>query len=430
MNARLACAALLALAALAAGCSVTPEYPAGTAASSVGRLERQILLTVAQPRDSAVGLQGDTSRRYLRRRAYGPTPEVERTLNQLAREHGLRRVDGWPIASLDVYCEVLEVSGDRSIHEVLGQLAADPRVDIAQPMNAFHTLARRYDDPYADLQSSVVLLELERAHEIATGKGITVAVVDSAVDARHAELRGRVRFSRDFVGNRPVRRHAEIHGTAVAGVIASSANNAEGIVGVAPEVTIAALRACWADSADGVTAHCSSFTLARALESVIAIQPQVLNLSLAGPADPLLGRMLDQVIRRGTIVVTAEPPADARAGFPASHPRVIVAAAHASLPTLDAHYVLAAPASEILTTLPNGSYAFLSGTSLAAAHVSGVAALLLQSEPTLTLERVVELLAGSAPAAAPALESISASRALEALTGTRAAAARTGRLTF
>src|SRR5690606_16343806 len=257
VNARLACAALLALAALAAGCSVTPEYPAGTAASSVGRLERQILLTVAQPRDSAVGLQGDTSRRYLRRRAYGPTPEVERTLNQLAREHGLRRVDGWPIASLDVYCEVLEVSGDRSIHEVLGQLAADPRVDIAQPMNAFHTLLRRYDDPYADLQSSVALLELERAHEIATGKGITVAVVDSAVDARHAELRRRVRFSRDFVGNRPVRRHAEIHGTAVAGVIAASANDAEGIVGVAPEVTIAALRACWADSADGVTAHCS-----------------------------------------------------------------------------------------------------------------------------------------------------------------------------
>ncbi len=422
MSPRLGIAVLAAV--LAAGCAGVTERPAGTAPVAAVALERQILLTVRQPRDSAVGLAGDASRRYLRRRAYGPTPAVERTLTQLAREHGLTRVDGWPIASLDVYCEVLEVPPGASVDDVLARLASDPRVDLAQRMNAFRTLARRYDDPYADLQSSVTLLELERAHEIATGKGVTVAVVDSAVDTRHPELDGRVRFARDLVAERPVLRRAEIHGTAVAGVIASSANNAEGIVGVAPDVTIAALRACWAASDDDALAECSSFTLARALEAVLAIEPAVLNLSLTGPADPLLSRMLEEVIRRGTVVVVAQPDGDdPRSGFPASQPRVLVAAAEHSAPPPDAHYVLAAPAHEILTTLPNGQYAFLSGTSLAAAHVSGVAALLLQSDPTLTVERIAELLARSAPAPAPELRSISASRALEELTGARAAAA-------
>ena len=139
-------------------------------------------------------------------------------------------------------------------------------------------------------------------------------------------------------------------------MIASAANNREGIVGVAPDVTIASLRACWAVAPDSVAAQCSSFSLARALQVALDLRPNVVNLSLAGPDDPLLGRLLDEVIARGIIVVAAQPePGVNGHEFPASHPRVL--AAHSAAEVLDAPspYVLGAPATDVLTTTPGQS---------------------------------------------------------------------------
>src|SRR5690606_19374023 len=119
------------------------------------------------------------------------------------------------------------------------------RVDLAQPMNVFGTLGSRYDDPYADLQPAALELGIEEAHTLATGKGVRVAVIDSAVDAEHPELEGRVRISRDVVDPRRRAAAGEVHGTAVAGIIASAANNRQGILGIAPDVEVAGLRACW-----------------------------------------------------------------------------------------------------------------------------------------------------------------------------------------
>src|SRR5690606_7749707 len=89
------------LALLAAGCATMNPPPSDTPAG------REVLLTVAQPSSSAIGLTGPLDSRYLRRRGYGaPPPDVDRVLDQLAREHGIERKTGWPIRSLGVYCEV------------------------------------------------------------------------------------------------------------------------------------------------------------------------------------------------------------------------------------------------------------------------------------------------------------------------------------
>jgi hypothetical protein len=112
----------------------------------------------------AAGLTGAPSQRYLQRR-YGPSPSVDRVLTQLAHEHDLRRVEGWPIQSLDVYCEVLTVPEGRDVAEVVAALNRDPRVDLAQRMNLFDTQAARYDDPYLELQSAATA-EVESAHEL------------------------------------------------------------------------------------------------------------------------------------------------------------------------------------------------------------------------------------------------------------------------
>jgi subtilisin family serine protease len=260
-------------------------------------------------------------------------------------------------------------------------------------------------------------MDIEEAHRIATGRGVSVAIIDSAIDASHPDLRGRVRLARNLVDERQSPRAGEIHGTAVAGIIASAANNRQGIVGVAPDVSIAALRACWAVTPDSVAAQCSTFSLARALEIALSLRPNVINLSLAGPDDPLLSRLLDEVIARGIVVVAAQPERGGAAHvFPASHPKVL--SAHSSLDTGSApsRYALGAPAIEVLTTTPGARYAYLTGNSLAAAHASGVVALLMEREPKIDVDRIAELLIETTTYA-PGSASINACRALERLSG-------------
>ncbi|MEO8464400.1 MAG: S8 family serine peptidase [Gammaproteobacteria bacterium] len=384
-----------ALAVLLAACATTPQHAAPTTASTAATASRQILVTVRQSTDLAAGLTGAPNARYLQRR-YGPAPTVDRTLSQIARDHGLHRVDGWEIRSLGVYCEVLAVPSERDVDAVIKAIAADPRVDIVQRMNVFETQGASSDDPFLGLQSAAAELDVEEAHKFATGRGVSIAIIDSAIDANHPDLRGRVRVSRNLVSEHPLARDGEVHGTAVAGIIASAVNNKRGIIGVAPDVTIAALRACWAVANDSLAAQCSSFSLARALETALALKPNVINLSLAGPADPLLSKLLDVVISRGIVVVTAQPEHAAPAvAFPSSHAQVF--AAHSSVGTAssDSPYFVGAPGDEVLTTTPGARYAFLTGNSFAAAHATGVVALLMEREPDLDAERIAAILTAS-----------------------------------
>src|SRR5690606_31715568 len=148
-----------------------------------GTAEREVLLTVARGPVSSLALTGPPASRYLRRRGYGAAPpEVDRLLDQIAKEHGLTRKEGWPIRSLAVYCEVLVVPEGRDVADAVARLSADPRVGLAQRMHLFETLAG-YDDPLADLQPAALDLGIEAAHRLATGKGVRVAVIDSAVDS-------------------------------------------------------------------------------------------------------------------------------------------------------------------------------------------------------------------------------------------------------
>ena len=422
--------ALVLAAALLAGCaSSTGSRPDESAASAEQTASRQILVTVRQPATLAAGLTGAPNQRYLQRR-YGPSPTVDRVLTQLAHEHDLRRVEGWPIQSLDVYCEVLSVPEGRDVAEVISALNRDSRVDLAQRMNLFTTQTTKYDDPYLELQSSATEMEVEQAHELATGRGVSIAIIDSAIDGNHPDLRGRVRLARNLVTEHPTARDGEIHGTAIAGVIASAVNNREGIIGVAPDVSIAALRACWAISEDGPAAQCSSFSLARALELALGLQPNLINLSLSGPDDPLLSRLLDEVIERGIVVVTAYPAtSESSYAFPSSHPRVLTAHSSRVRVNSDSPFTLAAPATEVLTTTPGAGYAFLSGNSLAAAHTTGVIALLMERQPDIDAERIAAILTATTTYSA-GTASINACRAVARLAGSEPCLAPTANARF
>lgn len=389
---------------IAAGCAVEPVPQGVDSKAAVSVSERQIVLTVPQSHPVAFRVNGAPVRPYIRRSSYRSSAETERVLNQLAANYALRRIDGWHIASLGVYCEVFEVPVDRSIAETLTRMKSDARVESAQRMNVFSVLGHSsdlgHDDPYVGMQSAITMLQLDAAHLWSRGHGITVAVIDTGVDRRHPELRKNVVAMVDFVGSGKRAGTRDVHGTAIAGVIASQAGNGIGIVGVAPEVEVVALRACWPIRAGATEARCSSFTLAKALEFAIADDVDVLNLSLTGPSDPLLLRLIGVALDRGILVVAAADPDRREAGFPASRPGVISVDVAGGdwrrSPTGEAQqFQVVAPGTDVLTTTPEGNFGFLSGSSIAAAHVSGVTALLLERAPHLSRGEVASLLTGS-----------------------------------
>ena len=193
-------------------------------------------------------------------------------------------------------------------------------------------------------------------------------------------------------------------------MIAAVANNRLGIVGIAPEATIRVYKACW--QREGGGARCNSFTLAQALAAGLDDGARVINLSLAGPSDELLARLLTQAIAQGRVVVGAVPADGALGGFPLGVAGVI-AVDSAGRPERSG--VLRAPGRDILTLVPGGHYDFGSGSSLAAAHVSGVVALLLAMPDAPRPDAVRVLLENSRRQRADGNGSISACGAIAVL---------------
>jgi subtilisin family serine protease len=329
-----------------------------------------------------------------------PPALVEQRTLELVQAYRLRLVYTWALSSLGEQCIVFEVPLGRSAEELARRLASDPLVGSAQPLLTFKVLGdapQPANGPYARLQHSAQALHLEQAHRWATGKGVRIAIVDTGVELDHPDLRGRVVRAHNFVDRGEQSFTSDVHGTAVAGVVAATGNNELGIVGVAPGAELFALKACWQQPPAAREAVCNSYTLAKAIDFAIAQGAQVLNFSLGGPPDPLLARLIAAAIGRGIVVVAADG-GEGASTFPASLKGVIGIAGSDDLrgglraPTgRPPASTLAAPAVDILTTVPRGSYDFFSGSSLAAAQVSGIAALLLERGPKLTPAQIDEL---------------------------------------
>ncbi len=319
--------------------------------------------------------------------------EARRRITEaLARQYGLTIVDSWPMPALGVDCFVMEAIGNASLAPLVERMSADARVESIQSMNLFRVLA--HNDPLYPLQPSAKLWHLDEIHKVATGRRIRVAEVDTGVEVDHPDLAGQVAVSRNFVDARTD--VAEMHGTAVAGIIAARADNGLGVAGIAPESRLMALRACWQVPGASAAAVCNSFTLAKALQFAIDERAEVINLSLGGPRDRLLERLLDIASARG-IVLVAAVDADVRdGGFPASHAGVLAVAGDGAH-DLSAEMLLA-PGRDIPTTITGQKWGFVSGSSFAAAHISGLVALLRELAPNLPPQQVREALSPRLPA--------------------------------
>jgi len=384
--------AALVLAGLCA-CSGTRVAVEATAAAGelTGDPDRYIVAGVENDADSVAGHAGSSPRGYDGLAAYGPTPHAQRLLRGLEREYGMREITAWPIAPLHMHCAVLEIPAGADRAAVLAALTQDRRVRIAQPLQTFATQTSGYDDPYVGLQRGFQKIDVPNAHPWSRGEGVRIAIIDTGADDLHPDLRGVIVEMGNFVDSDVGQFRRDRHGTELAGVIAAVANNREGIVGIAPGARLSIFKACWQLRDDQDSARCNSYTLARALTAALDSHAQVVNLSLAGPADPLLRQLIQEGLRRGILFVGAAPPEMVKPEDPLlQFDGVIEVAGDGILGGPGAP--LRAPGREILTLLPGGHYDFASGTSLATAHVTGIVALLLAKNSKLTGAAVYQLL--------------------------------------
>jgi hypothetical protein len=386
--------------------------------------QRDIVLAVANPLQPPAMHAGSSLLGYAPTRHYGAGQRAASTLAALKQRYRWHEVAGWPIKALDLYCIVLEPPPGTDRDALLKALASDDRVRLAQPLHDYAVYADRdgnahqYNDPYVDLQRGFVDTDTALAHDFSQGRGVRVAIVDTGVDAMHPDLQGRIHDMHNMVDDDAAAFDRDSHGTEVAGVIAADGDNHQGIVGVAPKATLSVYKACWYPPVPNAGARCNTFTLAKALAAIIDTDVRIVNLSLGGPADPLLDQLLVQLLDQGRIVIAAMPPDGDVDGFPDHAPGVIVVRASAMATASPG--ILSAPGHDILTTQPGGGYDFTSGSSMAAPHVSGIAALLLSLAPRLDARTIHDLLLRSSKVSDGVLQ-VNAAAAVTALRETRVA---------
>jgi subtilisin family serine protease len=280
-----------------------------------------------------------------------------------------------PMIGLD--CFVMRVPEGRTPASAAEQVSRDSAVSWAQPVGLYRTEAEpaTHNDPLYLVQPTARAWRLADLHELATGRGMRVAVIDSGIEPGHPDLAGQLLVNRNFVMGR--RAAAEMHGTGVAGIIAAKADNGLGIAGVAPQAHILGLRACWqsGNSPESPTV-CDSFSLVKALYFAIEQKADVINLSLSGPEDRLIHQLIDIGLARGLAIVAAVDEGRPNGGFPASAHGVIAVSNTVLARSQGAVYT--APGKDVPTTEPGGRWFLVNGSSYAAANVSGLVALMRQ----------------------------------------------------
>jgi subtilisin family serine protease len=363
---------------------------------------------------------GATPALRAQRPGYSGSTYARRLMTRFEHDYRITRVTDWYIESLGVHCVVYRAADAATRDAVVARMHQDRRIEDADAMHEFRTLgepaASAGVDPYEAIQRAAQRIGLPAAQQMASGRGVRIAVIDTGIDFRHEELQGRIEATDNFVDADTSRYRQDHHGTAVGGTIAANAANGRGIRGVAPQARLIGLKACWEVNSRW-DAVCSSLTLAAALESAIRRRVDIINLSLAGPADRLLTNLLRQAMAQGILVVGAAPTQNSIATqFPAGVPGVIsVENADEAAGALRG---VAAPGNEVLTLAPGDGYDFASGVSISTALVTGVVALMLERIPAAQragfaarLPGILLLTADERPSRTP---EINAARAIQA----------------
>ncbi len=318
--------------------------------------------------------------------SYAASLGTQALAEALAAEYRLQKQGGWTIAPLKLHCLLFRPAPGADVEALLAALARDPRVQLAQPLNSFETLAQApvpaepaYNDPYVGLQRGFAAMDVAQAQRWSRGEGRA-----RGADRHRARCgpsgpvrphRQRARLCRRRPSAARPRRaawHADGRGDRGRGEqwpghrrrgAAGAAAGLPGLLGAVGGRRPLRLVHAGAGAGRGDRGR-------RRRD-----QPEP-----GRPAGPAAGTLLGHAIRRGIIVVGAVPPGGARGGFPVGVDGVLAVRSSDEDPGEPG---IAAPGRDILTLVPGGSYDFATGSSLAAAQISGTVALLRALSPGL-----------------------------------------------
>ena len=265
---------------------------------------------------------------------------------------------------------------------------------------------RAANDPFARYQWAVGRIGLPRAWDVETGDAsVTVAVLDTGVAAAHPDLRGKVLAGVDVVNDDTDADDDHGHGTHVAGIVAAASNNRVGVVGVAWGAKVLPVKVLGADGSG------SSCTVAVGILEAVEAEADVLNLSLGvvGVCPLVFQAAVTYATQQGSLVV-ASSGNDGEQGGAASAPgnctdAVGVGATDqrdkmAEFSTFGPQVDVVAPGKMIMSTVVDPKrrtygYAAWNGTSMAAPHVAGLAALVKSKHADWSPRQITEAIVAS-----------------------------------
>ncbi|MFC7373182.1 S8 family peptidase [Fictibacillus iocasae] len=274
--------------------------------------------------------------------------------------------------------EVVTVT-DGDVEGAIADYKKNSDVEYVEPNYTYHANWTPNDTYYASYQYAPQKVGAPSAWDITRGSSTTkVAILDTGVDYNHPDLAGKVIKGYDYIDNDWDPMDLNDHGTHCAGITAAATNNSRGIAGMAPNVSIYAVRVLDANGSGSLSG------IANGIYHAADNGAKVISLSLGGPSGSTsLQNAVNYAVSKGAVVVAAAGNESTSApSYPAYYSNTIAVAATdsadrlASFSNYGSWVDVAAPGVDILSTVPGGSYAYMSGTSMATPLVAGVAGLL------------------------------------------------------
>ena len=302
-------------------------------------------------------------------------------VDEIALAHDLEVAGRLPLPLMAVQFVRYRLPAGRSVHEAVAELTFYPGVIAAQPNYRYGLTGTT---SATSIQYAPSKIHVDEAHQIAKGRGVLVAVIDSGIDTEHPELKTSVAESFEAIDFDPA--DEKRHGTAMAAVIAANSQ----LLGIAPSVRLLSARAFGVPKGDS-KASATTFAILKSMQWSFDRGARIFNLSFAGPRDPALMKGLDALAARDVVMIAAAGNAgpDTPPAYPGAHSGVIAVTATDKTDVLfsmanNGKYIaLAAPGVDVMTATPGNRYELMSGTSVAAAHVTGVVALMMEKDPGL-----------------------------------------------